>query len=484
MIQCKKKFWLEHLPDLFCSLTIIPTHNMSPELQFNTLTRLVLICTLLLYIISYKYTSIFALISILLIVVVYYVQLRWNQEHFTESTPMSLNMMSAIPTYNQSGPSISLNELRNYQNQLLRGNLDVTNSDRQESTAYDMEIRESGPPLARTLVKPIVVNPPYMNMPDGYNEPTCNGVIQRKIQFKNLNEFEPEPIKESFSHPNRPTKEFFTEERNTLTPRTTLVTSYNPDSSSFSNLDNVNPYYRGEASLRGTDKMRVNEMPTSCGYNAEKKKYGYPVNYPGAPMSLNDDMTEYNKKIFTNRYGSVLYNNEIQELNYIQNLQSSPYYHGPETKVFNPKNGTSIVTRRDANSYKMPKTEMQDPFDERPSLSNIFDGRSIGYGQEYRAYIDPVASNVNYMYDDIDTGSRGYNFISRNKIDIYPEAEQTGILSEDGPNENIHRITHQGFIDRTNEFRNDMVSGYIREFDAVEAQRKLYPTQTYFGRRR
>jgi hypothetical protein len=211
---------------------------------------------------------------------------------------------------------------------------------------------------------------------------------------------------------------------------------------------------------------------------------GVPVNYPAAPMSLNDKMKDYNEKIFTNRYGSVLYRNEVQEPNFIQNLQSDHYSHGPVTKEFQPKNGSSIVVRRDPNSFKMPPTELDNPFEERPSLSNVFDGRSIGYGQEYRAYIDPVASTVNYMYDDVDTGIRGYNYLSRNKIDIYPEAEQTGIMNDHGPNPNIHAITHQGFIDRTNQFRNDMVEGYIREFDAVEAQRKMYPVQSYYGRRR
>jgi hypothetical protein len=463
MFVCKKRFWLENLPDLFCSLSLIPTQTMSPENQFNALTRLILAVSIMLYILNYKYTSIFLLFSIVLIVAIYYVQQKCKQESYT---PMITYQNQPVT---QTTP-IGLNELRNYQNTLLRTDQDVTRSGRSFQTQYEMEVREAGPPLPRTLVKPIVVDPPYMNMPDGYNEPTCNSVIQRKIQFKNLTE---------------DSVEGFSQERNTMRPYEKIVTESNPPSHSFSGLDNRNPYYRDSSEIRGNDKMYVDEIPTSCGYNPHKLSYGgVPVNYPAAPMSLNDKMKDYNEKIFTNRYGSVLYRNEVQEPNFIQNLQSDHYSHGPVTKEFQPKNGSSIVVRRDPNSFKMPPTELDNPFEERPSLSNVFDGRSIGYGQEYRAYIDPVASTVNYMYDDVDTGIRGYNYLSRNKIDIYPEAEQTGIMNDHGPNPNIHKITHQGFIDRTNQFRNDMVEGYIREFDAVEAQRKMYPTQSYYGRRR
>lgn len=459
--QCSRKFWLENPTNLFCSPNLIPSQHMSNETQFNAITRLVLIVSIVLYALNYKYTSIFLLLSLMIIICGYY--FTKNRENFTP--------------YNKS---MSYQQLLNY-----KPNLPPVTTITQYSTpsvqdtpyqdeSFFQEIRESGPPLPRTLVKPIIVNPPYMNMPDGYNDPTTDNVIQRKIEFKNLTEY-CQPVKENFEL-----------ERNELRPNypnARVGTTYNEDSHSFSVLDNENPYYLNNNYIQGNDKMGVKEAPFACGYNVDKIKYGIPVNFPATPMELNDKMTDYNKKIFTNRYGSVLYHNDVQEPNFIQNLQSTHYYHGPVSRDFNPKNGESIVTRHDPYSYKLPPTKLDNPFDERPSLSNMFDGRTVGYGQEYRAYIDPVASNVNYMYDDIDTGVRGYNFISRNKVDIYPEAEQTGILGEDGPNANIHQIAMQGFIDKTNQFRNDMIDGYIREFDPIEAQRKLYPVQNYYGRR-
>ena len=181
MFECKKRFWLENLPDLFCSLSLIPTQSMSPENQFNALTRLILAVSLMLYILNYKYTSIFLLLSIVLIVVIYYVQQKYKQEAYTPTITYQNQPITQTT-------SIGLNELRDYQNTLLRTDQDVTRSGRSFQTQYEMELREAGPPLPRTLVKPIVVDPPYMNMPDGYNEPTCNSVIQRKIQFKNLTE--------------------------------------------------------------------------------------------------------------------------------------------------------------------------------------------------------------------------------------------------------------------------------------------------------
>lgn len=472
-MRCSNTFWLENPYNLFCSMDIIPTDDMSNERQFNTITRLIFIISAVLYILNYKYTSLFILLALIVIISIYYVSKKKEHFQFPENQKNSFKN-------NQNNKEMSLQELRNYQNRIFRSDIGVTNDVRNATprvgdkdlpqTQFFMELKESGPPLPRTLVKPIVVNPPYMNMPDGYNEPTTDNVIQRKIVFRNLTETD--PVRESFEM-----------ERTNFRPNTKTLTTYNQDAPSFSPIDNTNPYFKGDQEIKGNDHMGIKEMPFACGYNAEKIKYGVPVNFPAAPMDLNDKMTDYNRKIFTNRYGDVVYNNEVQEINFIQNLQSDHYSHGPVSKRFDPATGTSYVTRHDPLSYKLEPTKLENPFDERPSLSNTFDGRSIGMGQEYRSYIDPVASTVNYMYDDIDTGIRGYNFISRNKIDIFPEAEQTGILNENGPHANIHQIVNQGFIDKTNQFRNDIIDGYIREFDPVEAQRKLYPVQSYYGRR-
>jgi hypothetical protein len=132
MIKCSNKFWLENISDLFCSLTIIPLNGMSLENGMNSLSRLVILIYLILILFSYKHSILFILLSLLFIIILYYIQKKtmeqFNSEHFTNQYVNNSNVNN--PTFNYSTIPIGSNidtmnstqnkQLRNLQNNNLR----------------------------------------------------------------------------------------------------------------------------------------------------------------------------------------------------------------------------------------------------------------------------------------------------------------------------------------------------------------------------
>jgi hypothetical protein len=77
----KDKFWLQSPKDLFSSLEFIPNSNMSINEKLNSLTRLALLITIVLYAMNYEYWLTFLLVSLLLIISLYCYNNK--KEHFS-----------------------------------------------------------------------------------------------------------------------------------------------------------------------------------------------------------------------------------------------------------------------------------------------------------------------------------------------------------------------------------------------------------------
>jgi hypothetical protein len=69
-----EKFWLEDPKYLFNALKVIPKDNMSLERQMNSLSRLVICVFLVLYLLGYKQSLLFLLLSLFFIIILYYLQ--------------------------------------------------------------------------------------------------------------------------------------------------------------------------------------------------------------------------------------------------------------------------------------------------------------------------------------------------------------------------------------------------------------------------
>ena len=82
MFKCQKnKFWMEKPINLFCTMDVVPLDEMSIAEQMNSLTRLVVIVYFILTLVGFKYSLLFLLLSLLFIIILYYIQ-KNNMEQF------------------------------------------------------------------------------------------------------------------------------------------------------------------------------------------------------------------------------------------------------------------------------------------------------------------------------------------------------------------------------------------------------------------
>ena len=83
-------FWLDNPFILIKDIKFIPKSTMSKEDQMNCITRLVIFLFLLLYLINYKHSFLFLILSIIFIIILYYLQKRqMTTENYTPKSSLS-----------------------------------------------------------------------------------------------------------------------------------------------------------------------------------------------------------------------------------------------------------------------------------------------------------------------------------------------------------------------------------------------------------
>jgi len=98
----KDEFWIDNINVLFNNFNIFPNSDMTISQQFNALTRLSIILTIILLLYKYKYAVIFFIVSILIIILLYRKKIK-EETFIPESNMISTN----IPISLDNLPSIS-----------------------------------------------------------------------------------------------------------------------------------------------------------------------------------------------------------------------------------------------------------------------------------------------------------------------------------------------------------------------------------------
>lgn len=119
-----------------------------------------------------------------------------------------------------------------------------------------------------------------------------------------------------------------------------------------------------------------------------------------------------------------------------------------------------------------------DNVDTFQSESNVYDPRLYGYGSNDRYYLDSVTGQPRWFYDDIESITRP-NYISRNKVDVFPWAPQYG---SDVPLDYSRRsyvdMANTAYMDATIQFRTEMQERLMRKRNAEMWQRRVAPIFT------
>lgn len=71
---CKEKMWLNDISCLCNDYRLLPLDDMSNEQKFNSITRALLFIIVILYLIDYKYTNKVVMLSLFLLITIYFVQ--------------------------------------------------------------------------------------------------------------------------------------------------------------------------------------------------------------------------------------------------------------------------------------------------------------------------------------------------------------------------------------------------------------------------
>ncbi len=97
MFKCNKNtFWLQNPINLVCTCELIPLDNMVFSDQMNAITRLVLLIFFVLIMVDFKHSVLFLLLSLLFIIILYYIQrsqmIEKQKESFT-LTPKNVQQL-------------------------------------------------------------------------------------------------------------------------------------------------------------------------------------------------------------------------------------------------------------------------------------------------------------------------------------------------------------------------------------------------------
>jgi hypothetical protein len=227
------------------------------------------------------------------------------------------------------------------------------------------------------------------------------------------------------------------------------------------------------------DEITPGDIITSSGYNQDNLKYNLPSNYSFGSCENDKD---YNKNIYTNYVDPNVFTNSqiIEPIS--SNIGISFDQQIPPTTVKQNKKGNVIFQSYDPRMYSISKFANTHQFDKpQPDISNIYDPRFEGYGDNSRYYYDKMSSTNNFAYDDIDAYKRP-NFIIRSKIDHLPASDSYGPMGSDDEirsnNFNTNQVAIKSYLDNSLMHRNELQERLMRKRNSEMWQTRKYPKHT------
>lgn len=192
----------------------------------------------------------------------------------------------------------------------------------------------------------------------------------------------------------------------------------------------------------------------------------------------------------SNNYGSRADHNYLspydvseQRLTRPQILQNSGISSIPEKPMYTSiTDGNDLLfieqERQKRNGSDRPSYTMDYITGDEPSM--IYDPRMVGYSDSRRSYVDKLLGQPKFYYDDINA-SRGPNYITRNKIDIYSFGESTGRLRD--PRDllaygNNNELAVEEFHNSALQHRSDLMQSLMNKRNGEMWQLKEFPIST------
>lgn len=530
----KEKFWLEDPKYLFSILKIIPKENMSLESQMNSLTRLVVCVFLILYLLGYKQSFLFLLLSLFFIIILYYLQKTkmTTRENFLDTTskvavPLNNpNITKNQPSLNSTPPSLDyiyktdklFNDFINQERYTVQKFPSYYSQQIEKETVIepDQSYLSKNQNLVgganpKTKVRPVVAPPTHdweywrgndFVFPNTINErsvqdyyssgyyidediqcpPKKSGLmVETKENFTNTKpkNKKREDIKENYNF-NKSSNNYFPisgqQDTNSVNTCKSCTGGYDM-SSNDDNFKKENGDFKKFNENLPSNQRFTGDVDDACGYDQTNLYYDLPTNYSSTNCQRRQDLKELNGQVFTSTIvPGVYYKNQIIEP-ISSNIGISFTQQVPPRKVSYDSYGNKIYTAMDPRVFSPDMNDGPKEIDV-PSNYDVYDPRSNGYGTSYRSYIDKLTGQPRFYYDDVDAIRRP-NYIARSDVDFLNEADTYGPIKENEEEinitENIRKNAEYSYLDNTIDFRTDMMTRLMRKRNAELWQTRMAP---------
>jgi len=499
MLKCRKNdFWLENIPNLVCSTELVPLQGMSLASQLNAVTRLSLVIFIVLLLLDIKWAPLFLMLSILFIIILYYIQKsqmdKFRAEHYKRTkTPVKagnlphgdlstskvnwINRMTSNPqtglvksviTPEEAGRFCHDQRPLDYNPELVRHNRPGPNPNgvfnNPEYTSLSQKLAGTANP--KTFIAP-VITPPLAAMDywrannlvnhsavnaqsqveayqSGYQTISCcPGEPNLLVPDKNPASYNvPIQLENNYSIENFGHHDYIKQPKINVnsTPQVPCYNQlYDQEGETNEGFNTNMPFLKTNPPLEKTIVL-PNEpgwVNTTCGYNPEQIfDAGLPSNLPVGNCAKDPIMKKYNDNLFTQTIQPGLYTtSQINEpINANIGISFNQQFP-PTTCKTNELTGEVKYTEHDPRIIEPATLEPSLPRVSIATESNIYDPRFSGYGTSYRSYTDENTGQTRFYYDDIDA-IRMPNYITRNNIDHQPFADQYGPLPPGDANGN------------------------------------------------
>jgi len=526
-------FWIENFGSLFSSVQIIPLSNMSTEEQLNSISRLIFIIYVIMLLFEFKYSIEFIIISLLFIIIIYYIQrsaMKKRTENFTIEyyTPPTSKFVSRT----QLGPPVNASQFSTskvvgnrvqtivHTDEILPFCNDEINIDQHPQFSVGMNQRLSTGEFGGTYhanpntLKPPVVAPPswdleywrdnnlvnnsYVNKASaqedmyssGYAISTCCGYLgddaklvpeqKQKIETVvggNIENYNRGRIVSPLPAENvvyAPSLERF-ESGRIVSPLPAENVVYAPSLERF-DAPLTTQQNRKQYAVQPNQSGWVN---TTCGYNPSQVfDSGLPSNYPASNCEQDSALKQYNQNLHTQIVTPGVYTrNQVNEpIN--SNIGISFQQQFEPVTCHRDEKGLHFL-QHDPRIIEPAIEEPITSIEEKATSDNVYDPRFYGYGTSYRSYIEPVTGQPRFMYDDINA-IRMPNYIVRSKIDHLPYADSYGPVQAGSEFGNVHNphiraLVQDSWMRDSLQFRDDITTMTMRKINSEAWQRRQAP---------
>jgi len=521
-----EELWLEDPCALF-SLYLIPDSLMTQKAKINALTRMAIIIFIVMWLSGIKYSSIFLILSILFILLLYYKKM--NKEKFSNLPNQTTNMANITKT------AINPTTLprQDMWLQKVKGYDMLSQHDHKRYGNINQVCHASNYAYDKQQV-PYSANS-YVNATE-QTQNVCgllqdNGVARPKIPYNELK-------KVSSLHKTDVGIDFFAppiqiQERSLIPP---LIVPRIMDKEVWSPTDfNANKKVNREnwkdmTELMGSDKFCPQKEPivnvrmssSSIGDPTKIQEYSqdFPVisDYANLPTEVKvySDVQPYRdgvilpasrqpingnygiseipnwdmsseKKYYVNEAGQFenlaeLLKNERQQntaKNSIEDKASQPFYDRYDPQLirdYGPEGRQAEMPARAMWSTRVTPYEARNP----PDFNSVFDPRFSGYGDPFRSYLDADKGNIAYYYGDVDA-YRHPVFLTRSKVDFIEQRQPMGkiwpLYNRDKNmclDEAIEQAQNRWFTDTT-QFREGLMASQMNKRNAESWQQRYAP---------